>query len=54
MAQEYKQQGVVGLFGKHYRLKKLSSQGDPLEKLNRVPKIRKQYIKRAKKAAECC
>lgn len=36
MAQAYKHQGVEGLFGKHYRLKKLSSQGDPLEKLNRV------------------
>ena len=36
MPQEYKQQGAQGLFGKHYRLKKLSSQGDPLEKLNRV------------------
>jgi IS5 family transposase len=36
MLQAYKKQGNEGLFGKHYRLKKLSSQGDPLEKLNRV------------------
>jgi IS5 family transposase len=36
MSQAYKKQGNEGLFGKHYRLKKLSGQGDPLEKLNRV------------------
>ncbi len=36
MLQAYKKQGDEGLFGKHFRLKKLSSQGDPLEKLNRV------------------
>lgn len=36
MSQQYKKQGVEALFGKHYRLKKLSGQGDPLEKLNRV------------------
>ena len=36
MSEKYKEQGTPGLFGKHYRLKKLSGQGDPLEKLNRV------------------
>jgi IS5 family transposase len=36
MSQAYKKQGNEGLFGKHYRLKKLSKQGDPLKKLNRV------------------
>ncbi len=36
MSQTYKKQGIEGLFGKQYRLKKLSNQGDPLEKLNQV------------------
>ena len=36
MPRKYKKHGNEALFGKHYRLKKLSRQGDPLEKLNRV------------------
>ena len=34
MEQRYKKQGTSGLFGEHFRLEKLSKQGDPLEKLN--------------------
>jgi transposase, IS5 family len=36
MFQKYKKQGKIGLFGEHFRLEKLSKQGDPLEKLNKV------------------
>jgi IS5 family transposase len=36
MSQSYKKHGDEALFGKYYRLKKLSEQGDPLEKLDRV------------------
>ncbi len=36
MEQRYKKQGTRGLFGEHFRLEKLSKQGDPLEKLNSV------------------
>jgi len=36
MTQNYKKQGSNGLFAEHFRLEKLSKQGDPLEKLNRV------------------
>ncbi|NJM16359.1 MAG: IS5 family transposase [Chloroflexia bacterium] len=33
---KYKQQGESGLFGEQFRLEKLSNQGDPLERLNKV------------------
>ncbi|MCP4458415.1 MAG: transposase, partial [Cytophagales bacterium] len=33
---KYKQQGTSGLFSEDFRLEKLSRQGDPLEKLNKV------------------
>ena len=36
MGQNYKIHGEKGLFGEHFRLEKLSKQGDPLEKLNMV------------------
>ena len=36
MQQKYKKQGNQGMFGEHFRLEKLSKQGDPLEKLNNV------------------
>lgn len=36
MNQRYKKQGQPGMFGEHFRLEKLSKQGDPLEKLNKV------------------
>jgi len=36
MSQKYKKQGEQGLFGEHFRLGKISKQGDPLEKLNAV------------------
>jgi transposase, IS5 family len=36
MAQKYQQQGTAGLFSEHYRLNKISLQGDPLERLNKV------------------
>jgi len=36
MKQRYKKQGHLGMFGEHFRLEKLSKQGDPLEKLNKV------------------
>ena len=36
MKQKYKKQGQTGLFGDYFRLEKMSSIGDPLEKLNRV------------------
>lgn len=36
MSQKYKKQGQQGMFGEHFRLEKLSKQGDPLEKLNAV------------------
>lgn len=34
--QKYKKQGQSGMFGEHFRLEKISKQGDPLEKLNAV------------------
>ena len=34
--QKYKKQGEQGLFGEHFRLEKISKQGDPLEQLNKV------------------
>ena len=34
MKQRYKTQGNKEMFGEHFRLEKLSKQGDPLEKLN--------------------
>ncbi|MCP4458699.1 MAG: IS5/IS1182 family transposase, partial [Cytophagales bacterium] len=33
---KYKQRGTRGLFSEDFRLEKLSRQGDPLEKLNKV------------------
>jgi len=39
MNQRYKKQGQPGMFGEHFRLEKLSKQGDPLEKLNKVIKL---------------
>jgi IS5 family transposase len=36
MSQKYKSQGTHHLFGEQFRLEKLSKQGDPLEKLNKV------------------
>ena len=36
MEQRYKKQGNQGMFGEHFRLEKLSKQGDPLERLNKV------------------
>lgn len=36
MEQRYKNQGKDGMFGEHFRLEKLSKQGDPLEKLDNV------------------
>jgi IS5 family transposase len=36
MKQKYKKQGQSGLFGEHFRLEKLSTHGDPLERLNTV------------------
>ena len=36
MVQKYKKQGKQGMFGEHFRLEKISKQGDPLEKLNAV------------------
>ncbi len=36
MKQRYKNFGQQGLFGEHFRLQKLSEQGDPLERLNKV------------------
>ncbi len=36
MVQKYKKQGNQGMFGEHFRLEKISKQGDPLEKLNAV------------------
>ena len=38
MKQKYKKYGQQGLFGEHFRLLKLSEQGDPLERLNNVIK----------------
>lgn len=38
MTQKYKKQGQQGMFGEHFRLEKISKQGDPLEKLNAVIK----------------
>ena len=34
--QKYKKQGEQGFFGEHFRLEKISKQGDPLERLNAV------------------
>jgi IS5 family transposase len=34
--QKYKKQGEQGLFGEHFRLEKISKQGDPLERLDSV------------------
>ena len=36
MSQKYKKLGNSGMFGAHFRLEKISKQGDPLEKLNSV------------------
>lgn len=36
MTEKFKPTGTTGFFGKEFRLEKLSKQGDPLEKLNRV------------------
>lgn len=36
MSQKYKKLGKSGMFGEHFRLEKISKQGDPLEKLNSV------------------
>jgi len=36
MSKEYKIAGTTGLFAEEYRLDKLSKQGDPLERLNKV------------------
>lgn len=36
MSQKYKNQGKPGMFGEHFRLVKISKQGDPLEKLDAV------------------
>lgn len=36
MKQKYKKQGSQGMFAEHFRLEKISKQGDPLERLNRV------------------
>jgi len=36
MSQKYKKQGSLGLFGEHFRLEKISKQGDPLERLNSI------------------
>ena len=33
---KYKTSGTTSLFSEHYRLEKLSKQGDPLERLNKV------------------
>lgn len=33
---KYKTSGTISLFSEHYRLEKLSKQGDPLERLNKV------------------
>ena len=35
---KYKTSGTTSLFSEQYRLEKLSSQGDPLERLNKVVK----------------
>ena len=36
MTEKFKPTGTTGFFGEEFRLEKLSKQGDPLEKLNRV------------------
>lgn len=36
MSQKYKKLGKSGMFGEHFRLEKISKQGDPLERLNSV------------------
>lgn len=36
MKQKYKKRGSNGFFGEHFRLEKISMQGDPLEQLHRV------------------
>ena len=36
MNQKYKKLGNSGMFGEHFRLEKMSKQGDPLEELNSV------------------
>ncbi len=36
MGQKYKKLGKSGMFGEHFRLEKISKQGDPLERLNSV------------------